>query len=118
MTNLPGQQRALRAAAPKTHVTAELAHRWHFPDTIVRALETADDPMAAAPFCRIGGILHVATPLAEIGLEDPMSPTDTIASLPVDVIQALQLDAGWLVAAPATRGRLRGRADPLMCPLS
>ena len=82
----------------ETHVTAELARRWHFPDTIVRALETADDPIAAAPFCRLGGILHVATLLAEIGLEEPMSPTETIASLPVDVIQALQLDAGWLVA--------------------
>ncbi|RZJ56927.1 MAG: HDOD domain-containing protein, partial [Acidovorax sp.] len=58
----------------EAQVTAELARRWRFPDTIVQALETAEDPVATTPFCRLGGILHVATLLAEIGLEEPMSP--------------------------------------------
>ncbi|RZJ47849.1 MAG: HDOD domain-containing protein, partial [Acidovorax sp.] len=62
----------------------------------VQALETAEDPVATTPFCRLGGILHVATLLAEIGLEEPMSPADTIASLPAEIKQALQLDSAWL----------------------
>lgn len=81
----------------EAQVTAELARRWRFPDTIVRALETAEDPVAATPFCRLGGIVHVAMLLAEIGLEEPMSPEETIASLPQEIRQALQLDSAWLV---------------------
>ena len=81
----------------EAQVTGELARRWRFPDTIVRALETAEDPVASVPFCRLGGILHVATLLAEIGLEEPKSPADTIASLPAEVTKALQLDPDWLV---------------------
>ena len=80
----------------EAQVTAELARRWRFPDTITRALETAEDPVAATPFCRLGGILHVATLLAEIGLEEPMSPVETIASLPAEIKKALQLDSHWL----------------------
>ena len=76
--------------------TAELAKRWRFPDSIVRALETAEDPVAAVPFCRLGGIVHVAMLLAEIGLEEPKSPADTIASLPEEIKRALQLDSAWL----------------------
>ena len=34
--------------------------------------------------------------LAEIGLEEPQSPADTIAALPAEIKQALQLDSGWL----------------------
>ena len=61
------------------------------------ALETADDPLAHTPFCRLGGILHVAMLLAEIGLEEPKkSPADTIAALPAEIKQALQLDSEWL----------------------
>ena len=77
-------------------LTAALARRWRFPDSIVRALETAEDPVAAVPCCRLGGIVHVAMLLAEIGLEEPKSPADTIASLPEEIKRALQLDSAWL----------------------
>ena len=80
----------------EVQVTAELARRWRFPDTIVRGLETAEDPVAAAPFCRLGGILHVSMLLAEIGLEEPKSAAETIASLPSEIKLALQLDSAWL----------------------
>ncbi len=80
----------------EAQVTAELARRWHFPDSLVLALETAEDPLAHTPFCRQGGIVHVAMLLAEIGLEEPMSADETIASLPAELKQALQLDSGWL----------------------
>ena len=80
----------------EAQVTAELAKRWRFPDSIVRALETAEDPVPSVPFCRLGGIVHVAMLLAEIGLEEPKSPADTIASLPEEIKRALQLDSAWL----------------------
>ena len=80
----------------EAQVTAALAKRWRFPDSIVRALETAEDPVAAVPFCRLGGIVHVAMLLAEIGLEEPKSPADTIASLPEEIKRALPLDSAWL----------------------
>lgn len=81
----------------EAQVTAELARRWRFPDSVVRALETAEDPVSSVPFCRLGAIVHVAMLLAEIGLEEPKSPVDTIASLPAEIKQALQLDSAWLV---------------------
>ena len=77
-------------------LTAELARRWRFRDSIVRALETAEDPVPAVPFCRLGGIVQVAMLLAEIGLEEPKSPADTIASLPEEIKRALPLDSDWL----------------------
>ena len=80
----------------EAQVTAALAKRWRFPDSIVRALETAEDPVAAVPCCRLGGIVHVAMLLAEIGLEEPKSPADTIASLPEEIKRALPLAWAWL----------------------
>ena len=38
----------------------------------------------------------MATLLAEIGLEEPKSPADTIASLPEEIKRALPLDSDWL----------------------
>ncbi|MDA8454483.1 HDOD domain-containing protein [Acidovorax sp. GBBC 3334] len=80
----------------EAQVTAELARRWNFPEGIVRALDTAGDPLAATPFCRLGAILHVATLLAEIGLEEPMSASETVRALPADLLSALQLDPAWV----------------------
>ncbi len=77
-------------------VTAELARRWKFPESIVRALETASDPLQHEPFCRLGGILHIATLLAELELDEHKSHPDAIAALPHDVVAALQLDSAWL----------------------
>ena len=80
----------------EAQVTAELARRWRVPDSIVRALETAEDPVPSVPFCRLGGIVQVAMLLAEIGLEEPKSPSATIASLREKIKRALQLDSAWL----------------------
>ncbi len=45
---------------------------------------------------RFGLEEQVATLMAEIGLEEPKSPADTIASLPEEIKRALQLDSDWL----------------------
>lgn len=75
-------------------ISAELARRWHFPPEIVRALETASDPMAAHPFCRLGGIVHLACLLADTPSDDPA----VLESLPEDVVHALQLHPDWMRA--------------------
>ena len=41
-------------------------------------------------------ILFEKVLLAEIGLEEPKSPADTIASLPEEIKRALPLDSDWL----------------------
>ena len=77
----------------EAQLAAELARRWRFPDSIVRALETAEDPVAAVPFCRLGGIVHVAMLLAEIGLEQRKSTADTIARLPDEIKREIELES-------------------------
>lgn len=52
--------------------------------------------MRLANSARFGLEEQVATLMAEIGLEEPKSPADTIASLPEEIKRALQLDSAWL----------------------
>jgi HD-like signal output (HDOD) protein len=77
-------------------VAAELARRWNFPPEVSRALETSSDPLAHKPFCRLGGIVHIAMLLAEIAVESHKTPAETIDALPADVLKALQLDYDYL----------------------
>ena len=77
-------------------VAAELAQRWNFPAEVSRALATSSDPLAHKPFCRLGGIVHIAMLLAEIAVESHKNASDTIDALPADVLKALQLDHDYL----------------------
>ncbi|GAA6141274.1 HDOD domain-containing protein [Hydrogenophaga sp. 5NK40-0174] len=76
-------------------VIAELARRWNFPEAIVRALETAADPLAAKPFSRLGAILYMAELLAESGTTVSQ---ELIDELPPELLMALQVDSNWLAA--------------------
>ena len=73
-------------------VTAEMARRWQFPDSVVRALDASADPMAARPFSRLGAVLHVAELLAQAEAGDEQA----VDALPVDVLAALHVDADWM----------------------
>lgn len=73
-------------------ITAELARRWNFPETIVKGLFNSSEPMAAHPFCQLGGIVHLASLLADTPSDDP----EILDTLPEDVVHALQLDMDWL----------------------
>lgn len=75
-------------------ITAELARRWNFPPTLVEAFNTASDPMAARPFCRLGAVVHLASLLAETPSDDP----EILDTLPQDVVQTLQLNREWMQA--------------------
>lgn len=76
----------------EAQVTAELAHRWHFPAALVRGLNAASAPLASQPFSPMSGVLHLASRLADMAFSDP----DTIDALPQDVIGALDLNRDWM----------------------
>ncbi len=75
-------------------VSAELARAWHFPDTMVDALNAAARPLQAQPFSQLGAVLHLAELLAAA---DELSAS-AVDSLPPEVLDALQLDTGWMHA--------------------
>ena len=71
-------------------VTAELARRWNFPSAMVRALLLASDPLASKPLVPLAGVLHLAGHLADL----PSADADSIDTLPVPVMAAMQLKYG------------------------
>ena len=73
-------------------LTAELARRWKFPESMVIALKDSSDPMADHHFSRLGAILH----LAELLAETPHAGPEALDSLPQDVVKALMLDLPYL----------------------
>jgi HD-like signal output (HDOD) protein len=76
-------------------ITAELARRWNFPETLTLGLERSAEPLAVRPFCRLAGILHVAELLAEMAYLRE-KPEGMVEKLPEEVLQALQIDMDWL----------------------
>ncbi len=75
-------------------ITAELARRWNFPMQMVQALQRSADPMVEQAFSRLGAILHLAGLIAET----PNASASTVATLPQDVLDVLELDSDWLRA--------------------
>jgi HD-like signal output (HDOD) protein len=81
-------------------VTAEMARRWQFPESVVRALDASGDPMAARPFSRLGAVLHLAELLTQAEVNGESDPAD----LPAEVLAALGLEQDWLATSlPAAR---------------
>ena len=76
-------------------VVAELARRWNFPESIIRGLETAADPLSAKPFSRLGAILYMAELLAESGAE---MAGEVLEEIPPELYMALQVDSDWLAS--------------------
>ncbi len=80
----------------EAQVTAELARRWRFPAGIVRGLDTASDPLSTQPFCPLGGVVHLASWLADMAFSGP----DIVDALPGAVVAKLNLTRDW------TRGHM------------
>lgn len=76
----------------EAQVTAELAHRWHFPAAIVRGLNTASAPLAHQPLSQLGGVLNLASYLADMAFSEP----EIVDALPQDVISALDINLDWM----------------------
>jgi HD-like signal output (HDOD) protein len=75
-------------------ITAEMARRWNFPPQMVQAFKRAADPMAEDGFSRLGAVIHLAGLLAETPDAGPQS----VAALPTEVLNVLQLDSDWMRA--------------------
>ncbi len=75
-------------------VTAELAGLWQFPRAIVHGLLLASDPLVESPIAPLAGIAHLASLLAD----QADANADSIETLPVQVMDALELKFGWLKA--------------------
>lgn len=91
----PGERWARERALTgfdEAEVTAELARRWQFPKPIVHGLLLASDPLVETPIAPLAGIAHLASLLAD----QPDANADTIATLPVPVMRALELKFGWM----------------------
>lgn len=73
-------------------ITAEMARRWKFPQSIIDALEHSGDPLSMRPFCRLSGVLHLAELLATTRETEP---EDMVEVLP-ELLVALHLDREWL----------------------
>lgn len=75
-------------------ITAEMARRWKFPQSIIDALESSGDPLAMRPFCRLSGVLHLAELLATTDVDT----SKDMSEVPQELLVALQLDREWLLA--------------------
>lgn len=94
----PGARFALERARWKcshSDVTAELARRWQFPDTLLAAFTAAGDPLRAQPPSSLGTLLHLSEALADtLDLEgDPIELLRT--SLP-ELFAHLRMNPAWL----------------------
>ena len=69
-------------------ITAEIAHRWDFPDAVVEALRGAAAPLDSADFSGLAGVLHLAGLLAD----QPDPKPEALEKLPADVVERLQLN--------------------------
>ncbi|MDP3702256.1 MAG: HDOD domain-containing protein [Hylemonella sp.] len=76
----------------EAQVTAELAHRWHFPADIVHGLNASSAPLASQPLSQLAGVVHLASRLADMAFSDP----EIVDALPQDVVSALDLNLDWM----------------------
>lgn len=82
----------LHLGCSHAEVSAELAVRWRLPTALVDALHTAGDPLGALPFNPLGGVLRLASALADAG-EDGLGTTAG------DSLQRLADSHGALIGA-------------------
>ncbi|MDD5480703.1 HDOD domain-containing protein [Rhodoferax sp.] len=78
----------------ETQITAELARRWNFPASMIKALEHALEPLEVSTFSKLAGVLHLAGILADV----PDAKADAIDMLEANLLAKLGLDATWMKA--------------------
>jgi HD-like signal output (HDOD) protein len=73
-------------------ITAELAHRWDFPDGVSQALAQCSQPLGTPVFVKLAGVLHLAALLSD----QAANGTLDLDGLPATVLAALQLSTDKL----------------------
>jgi HD-like signal output (HDOD) protein len=76
-------------------ITGEVARRWDFPDSVVRALGNCADPLAAVHESKLCAIVHLAALWADQS-QDHAAVKATVLASPASVLGYLQLDAATL----------------------
>lgn len=96
-------------------VTAELARRWKFPAELVTALAAAADPMACRPFSPLGGVLRLASVLADAG-DLGLDPLDTLREYQPELFHHMHFDLNqdWLASHLASYEALTSGVDQLL----
>jgi HD-like signal output (HDOD) protein len=77
-------------------VSAALARRWNFPVEIVDALIAARDPLGTLPFSALGGVLRLASTLADAG-DMELAEVDTLVAMHPELMAHMELSANDLV---------------------
>jgi len=94
----PGARFALEQArwqCSHSDVTAELARRWQFPDSLLSAFRATARPLQAQPYSGLGAALHLAEALADaMDLEQP--PIESLQQTQSELIAKLRLNPAWL----------------------
>ena len=76
-------------------VTAELARRWQFPDTLIGAFAATALPLQASTFSPLGAVLHLAEALADaMDLSQPA--IESLQAAEPELIARLRLNPAWL----------------------
>lgn len=76
-------------------VTAELARRWSFPDSLLTAFQNTAAPLDAASFSQLGAVLHLAEGLAD-AMDLGQPPIEAIEQALPELISRLRLKPSWL----------------------
>jgi HD-like signal output (HDOD) protein len=74
-------------------ITAELVRHWDFPESLIKGLRHASQPLVPTDFRKLAAVLHVAARLADGGAVTPQ----TISDLPVILLKMLSLDPEMLL---------------------
>jgi HD-like signal output (HDOD) protein len=88
---IPGerwQRERIMVGFDEGQLMAEVARRWDFPDEVSEAFDSMALPLAADTLSKLACVLHLASILAEIPVEEP----EPIFKLPAVVLQTLGLD--------------------------
>jgi HD-like signal output (HDOD) protein len=80
-----------RLGCTHADISAGLAERWHFPAELRLALAAASNPLKVAPFSKLGGVLRLASTLADAG-ERELPELATLQSLQGLLLARLEID--------------------------
>ncbi len=83
-------------------VGARLAELWRFPNAYPAALKAWNEPLELAEFDRLAAVVHVAAWRARCD-ENGLDPEELAGTLPLQVLDALELDEALLEDMPSPR---------------
>ena len=84
-----------RLGCTHSHVTAELARQWKFPESLVYGFQCAAEPLLAKPFSALGAVLHLSEVLAD-ALDQGIPGHEALGKAAPDLVAHKNIDLNWL----------------------